>query len=69
MAQKREELDYRKIVKTVLSLLKNQTAVEEIVTDFERAVWRTFIDLLPDVKVLGCAFHFTQAVFRNLKKK
>ena len=52
MAQNREALDYRKIVKTVLSRLKNETAVEEIVTDFKRAVRRTFTDLMPDVKLL-----------------
>jgi hypothetical protein len=57
-----------KILKAILTLLDHQTAVEEVFTDFERATWRAFEQVFPDVKLLGCAFHWTQSLFRNLKK-
>jgi hypothetical protein len=68
MSEKRETIDYVKILKAILTLLDHQTAVEEVVTDFERATWRAFEQVFPDVKLLGCAFHWTQSLFRNLKK-
>nr|CAH0105089.1 unnamed protein product [Daphnia galeata] len=68
MSEKRETIDYVKILKYILSLLDHQTAVETVVTDFERATWRAFEHVFPNVKLIGCAFHWTQALFRNLKK-
>jgi hypothetical protein len=37
MANKRETVDYTKILKKFLKLLNNECAVEEVVMDFERA--------------------------------
>ncbi|EFX68698.1 hypothetical protein DAPPUDRAFT_114334 [Daphnia pulex] len=42
MSEKRETIDYVKILKAILTLLDHQTAVEEVVTDFERSTWRAF---------------------------
>lgn len=56
------------MLKAILNLLDNDVAVEEIVSDFERAVWRSFHATLPNGKVTGCAFYWTQAKFWNLKK-
>ena len=54
---------------TVYITLKTGTCkVKEVVTDYERAIWRGMEDVFPKVKVLGCAFHWTQAIFRNMKK-
>jgi transposase-like protein len=68
MANKREKADYEKILKTILEMLDNEVAVEEVVTDFEKATWRAFQSVFPDARLFGCAFHWTQALFRNLKK-
>lgn len=48
--------------------LLDDNILEEIVADFERACWRAVEDVFPNVSILGCGFHFTQAVFRNLKR-
>lgn len=48
-------------------LLGKELAVEEIVADFERACWRAVEDVFPRVKIFGCGFHWTQAVFRKIK--
>lgn len=37
-------------------------------TDFEQAVISAIKDIFPNVPVLGCYFHFTQAIWRNAKK-
>ena len=36
--------------------------------DFERTTWRAFQQLFPNAILRGCAFHWTQSLFRNLKK-
>ena len=65
MSEKRKTIDYVKILKSFLSLLDHQTAVEEVVTDFEQATWRAFEQVFQNVKLISCAFHWTQALFRN----
>jgi hypothetical protein len=42
-------------------MLDNEVAVEEVVTDFEKATWRAFQSVFPDASLFGCAFHWTQA--------
>jgi hypothetical protein len=52
----------------ILEILGGECSVKEFVTDFERAIWRGVKETLPDVTIIGCGFHWCQAVFRNLKK-
>lgn len=69
MARKRA-CDYRAVFTKILDLLKvegRELAVEEFVMDFEAAVWQVCKELLPNVKLLGCAFHIAQAKLRHLK--
>lgn len=35
----------------------------QITIDFEKALWSVLRLLLPDVKIKGCVFHWTQALF------
>ena len=63
---KRTTQDYRQ----VFSLLKNLISsyrVKKIVLDFERALWRSLEDEFPNVSLVGCGFHWPQALFGNFK--
>ncbi len=46
----------------------NYPKVEEVVSDFEKAVWVSIKNLLPGVKMKECSFHLNQAMFRHIKK-
>ena len=43
-----------------------QPDVRKITIDFETALWKAFRCLLPNVKLQGCVFHWTQAVWRKV---
>lgn len=50
-------------------VLNNKHEVTQFVVDFEKAVWLALKDVYGDsVKVFGCGFHWTQCIFRRLKK-
>lgn len=59
--------DYDRVFKCIFRFLRKVRLVE-VVRDFERAVWKAFRDNVPNIVIIGCAFHWTQALFRNLKK-
>jgi hypothetical protein len=64
----RTQRDYRKVFEKILELLGGECAVKEFVTDFQRAISRGVKETLPEVNIIGCGFHWCQAVFRNLKR-
>ena len=66
MSHKRKK-DYEAVFSKLIELV-NFPQVEEIVSDFEAAVWVTLKKLLPEVKIKGCGFHLNQAMFKNIKK-
>jgi hypothetical protein len=66
MSHKRKK-DYEAVFSKLIQLV-NFPQVEEIVSDFEAAVWVTLKKLLPEVKIKGCGFHLNQAMFQNIKK-
>lgn len=66
LMSRRTAEDYRKVMKKIEEILV-KPAVAEVVSDFERGIWRGVQDVFPEVKMYGCVFHWTQAVFRKLK--
>jgi hypothetical protein len=40
---------------------------ERIVLDFELATWKVFAEILPEAWLLGCLFHFQQAIRQKLQ--
>ena len=72
---RRKTSDYLAVFRKILSVLPF-TRVKEIVSDFEKAMWKAVKVLNDDchektfknIKHCGCAFHFTQAIFERIKK-
>ena len=60
--------DYKKVLEAVLRALPDDPAVERLVIDFEAAMWRAAEQVLPEVAKQGCAFHWTQAVWRKAQE-
>ena len=54
-----------KVIKAVLDKLPTEPAVKQITLDFERAVWSALRSVLPEVNLMGCVFHWTQALWRK----
>ena len=71
----RKTSDYLAVFRNILSVLPF-TRVKEIVSDYEKAIWKAvkvlnddcYEKLFKNVKHFGCAFHFTQAIFERIKK-
>ncbi|KAG0725026.1 hypothetical protein GWK47_039403 [Chionoecetes opilio] len=61
----RKTTDYTAILGAIMELLPSNIMVEEIVVDFERALWSALDKSLPDVPVFGCWFHWAQAVYNS----
>lgn len=71
----RKRNDYETVLKSILDTLPCCT-VKEIVSDFEKALWRAVINcnegpvvkIFKNVKHFGCVFHLNQAIFRRIQK-
>lgn len=71
LMSRRQRRDYVAVFKSIKLILTKKglpISILEVVADFERACWRAVEDIFPTVKIFGCGFHWTQAVFRRLKK-
>lgn len=67
MSRKRKE-DYYEILRQIDHLLPQQICLQGFVVDFEAAMWRAIQDRFPGFIIQGCAFHWTQAVFRKVQE-
>lgn len=54
-------------MQSVLTILNNEQLVQKVVIDFERAVWVAVQEKLPDATIQGCAFHWTQSLWRKIQ--
>ena len=61
--------DYKKVLEDVLRILPQSPVVEQLVLDFEAAMWRAAQEVLPHVLTRGCSFHWTQAVYRKVQEQ
>ena len=60
-------IDYEEALQAVKSNLP-ATAVQTITMDFEPAMWDATQQTFPDVTLLGCSFHWTQAVYHKIQE-
>ncbi|XP_076036584.1 uncharacterized protein LOC143022322 [Oratosquilla oratoria] len=59
--------DYKKVLKAI-KLMCGTVRVEKVVLDFERAVWQAIPLVLHNVRVMRCAFHWTQCLWRKVQE-
>ena len=57
----RKRCDYKAVLEAVLLVLPNQPRVKKVTLDFEKAVWSAVRKVLPEVELMRCSFHWTQA--------
>ena len=58
--------DYTKVLKSIVHLLPNPV-VQKVVIDFESAIWGALRQVLPSVVIMGCVFHWTQALWCKIQ--
>ena len=64
----RKTHDYKDVLCAVIALLPSEPRVKRVVIDFERAMWKCFVSVMPEVELKGCAFHWSQAVWRKVQE-
>ena len=64
---RRQKLDYVAILETINTSFSSNNESERVILDFKAALWRAFETVFPQVKLTGCSFHFTQAIFRHVQ--
>jgi len=62
------EWDYIAIFHSILNNLPLPPQVQLVVLDYEEATWRVKWTVMPNIQVQGCAFHFTEAVYRHVQQ-
>lgn len=67
LMSRRKKADYRKVLKKLLEILPSAPAVKQITLDFEKATWAALREVYPNVKLHGCVFHWTQALWRKVR--
>ena len=62
----RKKKDYKAVFLAILDVLPIRPLVKKITLDFEKALWSVLPQLFPSAKIIGCAFHWTQALWRKV---
>ena len=65
--KKRRSVDYIAIFEEIKGMLLSIN-IEEVVTDFERALFVAIRQCFPNVQHTGCSFHWKQAVLKTARK-
>ena len=65
---RRQTVDYTTVLEAIFKMIKHDNNIQEVVIDFERAMWSAFKKVLPShAKLHGCWFHWSQCVYRKVK--
>ena len=60
-------IDYQRVLEVLLENLPTQPKLSQGVLDFESAVWNAMRTVFLTVELLGCAFHWNQAIYRKVQ--
>jgi hypothetical protein len=60
--------DYEAVFRKLRETIGASVAVRMGMLDFESAAWTAFARIFPQVELKGCYFHFSQALFRRMKR-
>lgn len=55
------------VFQAIVRLVPNHV-VEEFVADFESGLWQGLRGVFDEPSIHGCAFHFSQALYRKLQE-
>lgn len=64
----KKKKDYRAVIREIIKNIPGQPSVKKVTVDFERAIWSAFQKVLPEVRIMGCAFHWSQALWRKVQE-
>ncbi|XP_044163839.1 uncharacterized protein LOC122948212 [Acropora millepora] len=64
----KKKKDYRAVIREIINNIPGQPSVKKVTVDFERAIWSAFQKVLPEVRIMGCAFHWSQALWRKVQE-
>jgi len=60
----RKKRDHKSVLEALLSILPYQPRVKKVTLDFEKGMWSVVCQVPPDTELMGCSFHWTQALWR-----
>ena len=52
----KKKKDYREVIREIIKNIPGQPSVKKVTVNFERAIWSAFQKVLPEVRIMGCAF-------------
>lgn len=64
---RRRQKDYDAVLQALLQSLPRLPMVTEFIMDFEQAAWNSVSKIFPHATIRGCAFHWSQAVWRKIQ--
>ena len=67
LMSKRRNSDYQLVPNEIQIILPTHPSVTRMILDFEFAIWASIPIVFPEVSLMGCAFHWNQAVWRKIQ--
>ncbi|XP_078359100.1 uncharacterized protein LOC144643656 [Oculina patagonica] len=64
----KKKKDYKAVFEALARILPVSPDVKRITVDFEMALWSALRVVFPSVKIKGCLFHLTQALWRKVQE-
>jgi hypothetical protein len=64
---RRQQKDYEGVLQALVQSLPEPPVVTEFIMDFEQAAWNAVSKIFPQATIRGCAFHWSQAVWRKIQ--